>query len=41
MLYASEMREMVGAKKHVSANCQFALVYVIQNGLDSECHPLL
>ena len=41
MLYASEMREMVGAKKYVSANCQFALVYVIQNGLDSECHSLL
>ena len=41
MLYTSEMREMVGAKKYVSANCQFVLVYVIQNGLDSECHFLL
>jgi hypothetical protein len=39
MLYASETKEMMDVKKHVSVN--WVLVYVMQNGLDSERHYLL
>ena len=39
MLCASEMREMMDVKMHVSVN--WVLVYVICDGLDSESHSLL